>query len=176
MSFFITERFVNNNYSYYVLKIESSQNLEEVFDNDFINTVEYIYHNNKEMPEGWKKVSIADIDYKSMIEDIKIEGNNIYIRYKYFPSIVRTSNGTVNEGSARVCKYVTTVLKYLDSDILVHDGAIISGYINSYIFSIIVSASSILLLLIVIIIVTIFNKKEAINSFILYILKYTGFK
>ncbi|MBO5711276.1 MAG: folate family ECF transporter S component [Acholeplasmatales bacterium] len=168
MSFFITEQFINTNYSYYKLELETSLELEDIFDDDFINTVDLIYTNNEQMPDGWKKISIADIDYKNMIKDIKIDGSNIYIKYKYFPSIVRTSNGTVNDGISRVFKYVSTVLSILDSEIKVNDGVEITGYVSPYIVGLITGFSSLFVLLITIILVTIFSKKEENEKDIIY--------
>ena len=160
MSFFITEKVINNNYSYYVLSIDTNEELDSIFNENFIQTVEYINDNNTNMPDGWKYVSIANIDYEKMIDEIKIDGNNIYIKYKYFPSIVRTSNGTVNEGISRVNKYISTVLKYYDENIVVASDVVISGYTNPYIAGLIAGISISFILLAVIIIITIINKDK----------------
>ncbi len=161
MSFFITDKLINTNYSYYVLEVDSKEDLSEIFNEDcFCETVSKIIENNTNMPDGWKYVSIASIDYKDMINNIMIDGDNIYILYKYFPSIVRSSNGTVNEGSSRVLKYISTVILHTDKEATVKDSVTIIGYTNPYIIGLISAAIAIVVFIATLAIICICRKKE----------------
>lgn len=68
-----------------------------------------------------KKISYAAIDYQGMLKSAQLaktpEGYSFSVLKSYFPTLVRTSNGTVNQGNARCKTYLSLIFGYAEDDI-----------------------------------------------------------
>lgn len=144
--YFTTEYFINNNFSYYEIKLSTSQHPSTFLTEDYFSeTITKIDEYNQKVTNNeidGTKISYADIDYKSMLNNLKIETittgeYNIKIQRKYFPTTIKTSSGKLNEGISRCEKYISLILTYEKENMVnvefINDPIVIhTGYYNPY--------------------------------------------
>lgn len=123
--YFITQYVVNNNFSFYEIEFESNQHPSIFLTEDFFeSTLQEIDNYNSNLEAGQSKISYASIDYAAMVKRIRIRNletpgqYRISIPRKYFPDTIRTSNGTINDGLSRCCKYMELILNFNQTDLL----------------------------------------------------------
>ena len=135
LGYFVTQFGVNTFTTNYEITANSDKNLSQYLTYEYFDaTIKNIDEYNK---TAEKKISYANIDYESMINDLKLVKNNdeytIIIKAKYFPSIAKKSNGDINYGYNRCQKYIKLMLSYSDANIT-YNGVTTTGLHNPFIY------------------------------------------
>lgn len=139
LGYFACEFAYNNAVARYDYRFSCEQNPSYVLESSFYDgAIDKIKQYNEDVENGLvegKKISYANIDYKSMVKSMTLSNDgNIYtlsIKKTYFPSIVRTSNGTVNEAHSRVKTYFNLMLSYGEYETSFIDVSL-KGYVNPF--------------------------------------------
>ena len=121
LGYFITEYMYNATQARYTYVFTSEQRVDELLEESFYTEVfEKIDAHNleAETDSTLKKISYAKIDYSSMLKKAKYSTNDHYhefsIQKKYFPSIVSSTTGKVNQSENRIKNYFNLVLGYTE--------------------------------------------------------------
>ena len=118
--YFITDYFINNQYARYRYNfIADTESVECLLDENFYDQVfaKIEEHNlQAEQDSSLKKISYAKIDYKDMLQSAKIEKQDTHftlsIKKKFFPNLVSSSTGKVNQSENRVKNYFNLIGSY----------------------------------------------------------------
>ena len=144
IGYFVTQFFVNNNFSYYDIELKSNQHPSTYLNESFFkNTLDSIDDYNNNLPSGQSKISYAKINYADMLKHIRIKNSSVHGEYvvriqrKYFPTTVKSSNGEVNDGVERCAKYMKLILQYdtedsVEVEFLNPEIVQVEGYYNPY--------------------------------------------
>lgn len=133
--------------------------------NEYNTIIENNYPNLKRLT---KKNSIADIDYKGLVSNIKIsklDDNNyiIHIKQKYFKNTFSSTSQSVNYGKNRIINYLKKIF-INDINNINFDSNIIDTSINIYLFSGVIASLFLITHVIILFIFLIKNKHLEIKN------------
>lgn len=161
--YFFTENVYNYNNARYVY-VFNSQNteldrfLEEAY---FESTITKIKEHNEANPEN--KISYANIDYKAMVKSASLNKEEFYeysVLQRFFPNIIRSSNGTVNSGDNRVKTYLTLMFSYNEDVNIEFIDIKAINRVNPYMVGGISGLASLILILVLAFIGVVINKEQ----------------
>lgn len=159
-------------------EIMNSNNLEYSFDYSSYNSsvgeynslVEQNIENNPNLKKLTKKKTIADIDYKGLVNNISIEEKNsdtyiIHIKQRFFKNSYSTTNQSILYGKDRIITYLNKVFVD-DLDNIFFNKNVIDNSLNYYLFGGITAGVLFLTHIIVLFIYSLKNKeKEIVNIY-----------
>lgn len=170
MGFFVCEYGINATFARYEYAFSTSKDASIMIDIAYYDSVfEQIDDYNEKVEnkeiEG-KKISYAKIDYASMLKNASLSGEEEYVlsvQKSYFPSTIRSSNGTVNTGESRCKTYFNLVSSYGLEDI-VFQGVKMVHYQNPFLIGTYTLFVGVVLLLSLLIVLNVLGKEIKIKD------------